>query len=136
MKFARMVFLGAGVWGIIVLTPMYFLFDAIGRQRSAPITYPQFYYGFLAVAMAWQFAFLVIGSDPARFRWMMIPSVAEKLGYFLSMSILYIDGRIGVADVATVGPELLLGVLFMIAFAKTSTSPGFQLVQAPLTDSR
>jgi hypothetical protein len=32
MKFARRVFLGAGAWGIVVLTPLYFLFDAIGRH--------------------------------------------------------------------------------------------------------
>ena len=123
MKFARIVFRGAGVWGIVVLTPMYFLFDVIGRQRGSPITYPQFYYGFLAVTIAWQFAFLVIGSDPVRFRWMIIPSVAEKFGYLLSMGILYIQGRILIADVVTVVPELVLGVLFMIAFAKTSASP-------------
>ena len=122
MKFARMVFFVAGAWGIVVLTPLYFLFDAIGRQHSSPITYPQFFYGFLAVTMAWQFAFLVIGSDPARFRLMMIPSVVEKLGFVLSMGILYSEGRMAVTDVVIVMPDFLLGVLFMIAFAKTSGS--------------
>ena len=34
MKFARRVFLGAGVYGMVILTPMYFLFDAIGRQNG------------------------------------------------------------------------------------------------------
>ena len=57
MKFAKIVFLAGGVWGIVLVTPLYFLFDAIGRQRGTPITYPQFFYGFLAVTMAWQFAF-------------------------------------------------------------------------------
>jgi hypothetical protein len=78
------------------------------------------FHGFLAVTMAWQFAFLVIGSDPARFRLMMIPSAAETLGYVMSMGVLYIEGRIAVTDVMTVAPDLLLGVLFTIAFAKTS----------------
>ena len=32
MKFAKMVFVAAGVWGIVILTPLYFLFDAIGRM--------------------------------------------------------------------------------------------------------
>jgi hypothetical protein len=130
MKFARIVFVGAGVWGIILLTPLYFLFDAIGRQHASPITYPQFYYGFLAVTMAWQFAFLVIGADPARFRWLMIPSMAEKFGYVLSMGILYIEGRIGVTDAMIVAPDLLLGVLFTIAFAKTSASAGISARQS------
>jgi hypothetical protein len=128
MKFAKVVFLVAGVWGIVLLTPLYFLFDAIGRQQSTLITYPQFFYGFLAVTMAWQFAFLVIGSDPARFRPMMIPSVAEKFIYVVSMGVLYSEGRIRVTDVMIVAPDLLLGVLFIIAFATTSVSSGFRLV--------
>src|SRR5207248_9604283 len=114
MKFARVVFVAAGVWGIVLLTPMYFLFDAIGRQPSGPVTYPQFYYGFLAVTMACQFAFLVIGSDAARFRLMMIPSIVEKLGFVLSMSVLFIQGRIHMTDVIVTSPDLLWGVLFAI----------------------
>lgn len=119
MKFARIVFFAAGVWGLAALTPVYFLFDAIGRQRSVPITYPQFYYGFLAVAMAWQFAFFVIASDPVRFRLMMIPSVVEKLGFVASMSVLYLQARMGVTDLLVISPDFLLGILFTIAFAKT-----------------
>ena len=79
MKFARVVFLVAGVWGIVVLTPLYFLVDLTGRQYAAPVDYPQFFYGFLAVAIAWQIAFLVIGSSPARFRPMMIPSIVSPV---------------------------------------------------------
>jgi len=68
MTFARVVFRVAGVWGIVVLTPLYFLVDLTGRQYAAPVDYPHFFYGFLSVAMAWQFAFLVIGSSPSRRR--------------------------------------------------------------------
>ena len=124
MKFARRVFVLAGVWGIVELTPLYFMFDAIGRLRSLPITYPQFFYGFLAVTMAWQFAFLVIGSDPVRFRLMMIPSLVEKVGYIVTMGMLYAEGRIATIDMIVVAPDVLLALLFAIAFAKTSTSPG------------
>ena len=99
MRFARVVFYIAGAWGVVVLTPLYFLFDAIGRQQASPITYPQFFYGFLSVTMAWQFAFLAIGSDPGRFRLMMIPAVIEKFGYVLSLGVLYAQERISVTDV-------------------------------------
>jgi hypothetical protein len=125
MIFARRVFLGAGIWGIIVVTPMYFLFDTIGRQRSLPITYPQFYYGFLAVTLAWQFAFLAIGSDPVRYRLMMIPGIVEKLAFVLSMGILYVQGRVILTDIVTVSPDLVWGTLFIISFAKTSASAGY-----------
>ena len=80
MKFAKYVFLGAGVWGIAVLTPLFFLVDITGRPYPAPTAYPHFYYGFLAVAMAWQFAFLAIGSDPVRYRLLMVPAFIEKAG--------------------------------------------------------
>ena len=119
MKFARAVFLGAGVWGIVVLTPLYFLVDLTGRQYPPPVDYPQFFYGFLSVAMAWQFAFLVIGSSPARFRPLMIPGILEKLGHVAGVAVLYARGRLAIADAAAAGPDLLLAILFTISFVVT-----------------
>jgi len=80
--------------------------------------------------MAWQFAFLVIGSNPARYRLMMIPSMVEKFAYVLTMGVLYIQGRIGVTDVLVISPDLLWGVLFVTAFAKMSALAGRQVVGA------
>ena len=130
MKFARIVFVAAGVWGIVMLTPLYFLFDAIGRLYSSPINYPQGYYGFLAITLAWQCAFLLIGSNPAQYRLMMIPSMVEKFGYLLTMGVLYIQGRIGVTDLLVISPDLLWGVLFATAFVKMSALTGHQAVGA------
>jgi hypothetical protein len=124
MKFAKVVFHVAGVWGIVVLTPLYFLVDLTGRQYGAPMDYPQFFYGFLSVAMAWQIAFLVIGSSPARFRPLMVPSIVEKLGHVAGVVVLYGQGRLSVADTTAAAPDLLLGVLFIVAFAVT---PAFTL---------
>ena len=126
MKFARVAFLIAGVWGIVVLTPLYFLVDLTGRQYAVPADYPQFFYGFLSVAMAWQIAFLVIGSSPARFRPLMIPSIVEKFGHVTGVAVLYGQGRLSVADATAAGPDLLLGVLFVLAFAMT---PKFTLTR-------
>jgi hypothetical protein len=81
MKFAKIIFLIAGVLGLIELTPLYFIFDVVGRKDPPPITHPGFYYGFIGVALAWQFAFIVISKDPVRLRPMMIPAVIEKLIY-------------------------------------------------------
>jgi hypothetical protein len=90
--------------------------------NSSPITYPQFYYGFLAVTMAWQIAFLVIGSDPLRFRPMMIPGMVEKFLFVLSMAVLFVQGRITLSDVLVTSTDLVLGILFVIAFVKTSAA--------------
>jgi len=122
VRFARLVFFVAGAWGLLVLTPLYFLFDAIGRQHASSITYPQFFYGFVSVAMAWQVAFLVIASDPVRFRPMMIPSVIEKLWFIASMTVLYLQARVGFADLMVTAPDLVWGVLFLLAFTKTATA--------------
>jgi hypothetical protein len=122
MTFARVVFLVAGVWGLAVLTPLYFLVDVTGRRYAAPMDYPQFFYGFLSVAMAWQLAFLVIGSSPARFRPLMIPGILEKLGHVAGVAVLYGQGRLSVVDATAAAPDLLLGVLFVMAFVMTPTS--------------
>ena len=119
MRFARIVFLVAGVWGIAVLTPLYFLVDLTGRQYAAPADYPHFFYGFLSVAMAWQIAFLVIGWNPVRYRPLMIPGIVEKLGHVAGVAVLYGQQRLSVADATAAGPDLLLAVLFITAFAMT-----------------
>ncbi len=88
MKFAKIVFWIAGVWGVLVLTPLYFMFDLIGRTDPPVITHPAFYYGFAGTALAWQFAFFVIATDPVRYRPLMIPSVVEKFSYGIAVVIL------------------------------------------------
>ncbi len=124
MKFAKIVFAIAGVWGILVLAPLYFLVDVSGRQYTPPTLYPHFFYGFLSVTLAWQIAFLMIGSSPARLRPMMIPSIVEKLGYVVTVIVLYRQARISAAEASSALPDVLLAVLFIVAFAKTRTSGG------------
>jgi hypothetical protein len=121
MKFAKIVFIGAGLWGIVVLGPLYWLVDLTGRQYGPPTDYPHFFYGFVSVAMAWQIAFLIIGSAPARFRPLMIPSILEKLGYVATSAVLYGQARISATDAQAIAPDLLLGVLFIVAFVKART---------------
>lgn len=119
--FARSVFVVAGVWGIAALAPLLFLVDLSGRRYAPPADYPHFFYGFVAVALAWQFAFFVIGSDPVRFRPFMVLAVIEKLGYVVIGTALGWLGRISTADAATAVPDFVLCVLFVVAFLKTGT---------------
>jgi len=119
MKFAKIVFGIAGIWGVLVLTPLYFMFDLIGRQDPPPITHPGFYYGFAGVGLAWQFVFFVIATDPVRFRPVMIPSVLEKFTYGIAVIVLYLQRRMHASDLTFAGTDLLLGVLFVVSFLKT-----------------
>jgi hypothetical protein len=120
MKFAKIVFWIAGIWGVLILTPLYFMFDVIGRQDPPAITHPGFYYGFATVGLAWQIVFLFIAWDPVRFRLMMIPSMIEKFGYGASLFVLYLQQRIHPSDLVFAGVDTLFGVLFVLAFLRTS----------------
>jgi hypothetical protein len=119
MKFARLVFWIAALWGVLILVPLYFALDAIGRRDPPPLTHVEFYYGFLGVTLAWQLAFFVIGSDPLRFRPMMLPAIAEKFFQVITMTLLYLQARIKAQQLAVNTPDLVLGVLFVIAFVRT-----------------
>ena len=68
MKFAKIVFWIAGIWGLLVVPPLFFIFDRIGKDNPPPITHPGFYYGFATVTLAWQIAFILIARDPVRLR--------------------------------------------------------------------
>ena len=119
MRFAKIVFWVAGIWGLLVLTPLYFMFDLIGQKDPPPITHPGFFYGFVGAGLAWQVAFIVIATEPVRFRPLMIPSVLEKVSYAAAVIVLVLQGRMHKPDMVFAATDLLLGVLFVIAYFKT-----------------
>ena len=119
MKFARNVFLVAGIWGVIVMTSMYFLFDVVNRQYPPAITHPDFYYGFVSITFAWQIVFLVISTDPVRYRPIMVAALVEKFGYIATLGVLYVKGHIQFGQFAVVAPDCILGLFFIAAFLKT-----------------
>jgi hypothetical protein len=123
-KFAKIVFWVAAVWGFLVLTPLYFMFDLIGRQDPPPITHPGFYYGFVGAALVWQIAFLFIASDPTRFRPLMIPAVLEKFAYGITLVVLFSQSRIHPSDLVFAGVDTLFGALFAVAYLKTRAPAG------------
>jgi hypothetical protein len=120
MKFARFVFLVAGIYGLLVLTPLYFIEGRIARDFPPAITHPDFYYGFVGIALAWQLAFLLVASDPARYRIMMLPGILEKVTYAGALIILYLQHRIPMPVLAGGVVDSLFILLFLIAFLKTS----------------
>jgi hypothetical protein len=119
MQFAKIVFRIAGIWGFLIITPLYFIFDLIGKKDPPPITHPAFYYGFVGVALVWQFAFLIIASDPVRFRPLMIAAVLEKLVYSVPVAVLVSQKRTNPNDLIFAGIDLFLCVLFVMAYLRT-----------------
>jgi hypothetical protein len=70
MRFARTVFTGAGLWGLVVLVPLYFMV------------------------------------------------VLEKFIYVISLSALYLQGRLAAGLFAVAGPDLVLGIFFIVSYFK------------------
>ena len=122
LKFARIVFIVAGVWGVLIIVPLYFIYDFIGRQSPPAINHPEFYYGFAGVTLAWQVVFLLIARDPARYRVMIIPSILEKLLYVIAILLLFTNGRVSVSQAISSTIDLMLALLFITAFLKTRSA--------------
>jgi len=120
MRFARVVFTIAGVWGILIMTPLYFTFDAVGRVYPPPITHPDLYYGFIGVTLAWQIAFLMIGTNPVRYRTIMLAGILEKVLYVGAIIALYLQGQLPPGQSAAISvPDGALGILFVASYLRT-----------------
>src|SRR6267143_3437526 len=94
MRFAKAVFLIAGIYGLLILTPIYFMEGKIGRDTPPSITHPEYFYGFLGAGLAWQILFLVLSRDPLRYRAMILPSVLEKVSYGIALVFLFAQQRL------------------------------------------
>ncbi len=124
MNFAKRVFLVAGIYGLIVLVPQYFLEARTGRDFPPPITHPEYYYGFIGVAVAWQMVFLLISRDPVRYRPVMLVAVIEKASFALPSIALYLSGRLSTQMLVAGIIDLVLGVLFVLAYKRSARVPG------------
>jgi hypothetical protein len=120
MTFARRVFLIAAVYGFAVLLPQYFLEAKTGRDFPPPITHPEYYYGFIGIALAWQFVFLIISRDPIRYRPLMPAAVLEKASFGIPAIVLFALGRLNAQMLAAGMLDLALGLLFVIAYIRTA----------------
>ena len=121
-RFARRVYTAAGIYGLIVMLPQYFMEERIGRDTPPPITHPEHFYGFIGIVLVWQLAFLVIARDPARFRAMMPVTVLEKLAFAVPVAILYAQGRVAASVLPFAAIDLVLGTLFYLSYRRLGAS--------------
>jgi len=118
MTRARQLFFVAGIYGLVILLPQFFMEARVGREYPPAIAHPEYFYGFLGVAVAWQVAFLVVATDPVRFRPLMIPSSLEKFGFAFAVAILYWQGRVPGVVAVFAAIDFVFGVLFVEAFRR------------------
>ena len=122
MKLARSVFRLAGIYGLLVLLPQYFTEAKVGTDYPPPITHPEYYYGFLGVSISWQVAFLIVASDPHRYRPLMVPSILEKATFGFAVILLYLGQRTSALMLGFSIIDLTLGALFLLAYLRTGSS--------------
>jgi hypothetical protein len=118
MTSARRLFFVAGVYGLAVILPQFFMEARVGRDYPPAITHAEYFYGFLGVAAAWQVAFLIIATDPVRYRLMMIPSALEKFSFAGAVGVLYWHARVPGVVAAFAAVDFVLAVLFLVAFRR------------------
>ena len=105
MKIVRIIFAVAAAWGLLAVIPG--LFGDAGPR-------PEYYYGFLGLALVFQLIFVMIAIDPARFAPLIPIAVLEKLAFFLPVSLLYAQGRVAAGPVLV---GAMVDGLFMLLFA-------------------
>lgn len=113
MKLAKWIFLIAGIFGLLSTIPLAFAEKMMGVKQ------PEFYYGFVFLNICWQILYLVISSDPARYRPMMIPAFLAKGSSTVALTWLYLVGRVSSQWIAIGVVDGVFAILFLIAFLAT-----------------
>lgn len=123
MMFAKRVFQVAGAWGIALIAFAYGAYFLGGEEWTVYTSHPQYVHGFFLVTLAWQVAFLIIATDPVRYRLMMLAAMLEKFPFTLATLVLYAAGDVPVTVLAAGLIDGVFGVLFSIAYIVTEAAP-------------
>ena len=115
---ARWIFYSAGGYGVLIMSAM--LAAPRPFLQGRPLTQPEFYYGFVLVVLAWQVVFLLIATDPLRYRpLMLIAALGEKFAFVLAIITLITTHKIAPHWAAPATLDALLGCAFLLAFRLT-----------------
>ena len=119
MTFARWVFTIGGLFGLIMIAPLFFLEDQMARMGGGPISHPENYYGFVGVTFAWQLVYLVIGRNPAPYRPIMLLGALGKVIFGVAVWTLALQGRTPMTVAYVSSPDLVWAALFVVAWFRT-----------------
>ncbi|WP_174292987.1 hypothetical protein [Sphingomonas bacterium] len=110
-NWVRWWFRGAAVYGALALLA--------ALAQMPPADDMLSHLGFIGTALAFQFAFWIIGGDPVRHRALMPAAVLEKLAFVIPAAVLAAHGRIDGITLAAAGIDLILAAGFVIAWRAT-----------------
>ncbi|HYJ51792.1 MAG TPA: hypothetical protein VEW04_01340 [Allosphingosinicella sp.] len=115
MKAPRLIFGAAGIYGLIVLLPLFFMAPWL---EPAP-NRPEDYYGFLGAASVMQLVYLTIASDPVRFRPFMLLGALSKAVFFVTILTLWLEARTAGAALTLATIDGAIGLAFFYAWWRT-----------------
>lgn len=118
----KKIYFISGIYGILILFPQLFMENKTGLDFPPPVTHPEFYYGFIGVALSWQILFIIISKDPVRYKLVMIPGILEKAAFGFSSVILFTLGRIPSLVLFFSLIDLFIMLLFIYSYLKTPDS--------------
>jgi hypothetical protein len=119
MRFARIVFMSAAILGFAILLPLYFTLNWTSEHHPPAITHPEFYFSAVTVGVVWQFAFLLIASDPIRYRPLMPIAMLEKFGFVATLAVLVLLHQVPLQAALVSLFDLALGIFFVAAWLRT-----------------
>ena len=108
LRFARISFALAGVYGLAATLSLYF------RAPLSPDT--QWLHAFAGAAAATQLAYLLIASDPVRFRPVIPVGIVSKFSFAIPMTLLYARGAVGPDSFVFALIDYALAILFAVNF--------------------
>ena len=114
MKAARLIFLIAGILGLLSTIPL------VWAEKMMGVKQPEFYYGFVFLDICWQILYLFISHDPARYRPIMIPAFLAKGSGTVALTWLYLQGRVSGQWIAIGAADGVFAILFLVAYLATS----------------
>lgn len=120
--FAKRVFQVAGIWGLFILGLLYAAYLAGVEQMTVATSHPHFVHGFFLLGIAWQVAFLIIATDPIRYRMLMLAAMLEKFPFTLAVLALYSNGDIPASVMGAGVIDGILGILFAVSYVITADS--------------
>ena len=114
----RRIFTIAGIYGLVVLLPLYFGEHLLATMGQV-LTKPEYYYGFIGAASSFQLVYLMIGRDPVRFRPLMPLTLIAKLSFTIPVAILFLTGRVDLLTMIMASIDALIGLAFIWAWRIT-----------------
>lgn len=116
MNIAKWVFRLAGTIGLLQIVPLYFYEAQLAVDMPPALNHPEYYYGMIGVTMAWQIAFLLISTDPLRYRPLMPVAMVEKASFVLAAFWLFSQGRLPNLILGSALLDLVYGLFMVAAF--------------------